>query len=179
VAFIPAYTLTGAFGFTTNPGIGAGLHVAFVISPEVSIYGGIEGATAPSDEFEETPGSVSVSGGNFLGGYSRTSVEVGARTVFPTGAGVRPMVRAALIGMSKRLDREPNILFPEAERQVRGAGLTFGAGAVVDVAEAFELEVAADVSLLQLGGVGPEDFGNAVRNEIVSPRVGIGLVYRP
>ena len=154
----------------SDGGGGLGLRLGYGFTKTVSVYAAFEGASVDSGE-EDLFGVDE--------DYALGSLDLGAQFNLLPSSSVNPFLRVALNGTTARFDVDN--VDSDDDPELRGGGLTLGAGAEFRLSRTLALEAALDVSGgaitefeafdVTFEGDGDDPYGTG--------RLGVGLVWRP
>ena len=157
-------------GEEADAGGGLGLRFGYGFSKTVTAFVALEGASidpGPDGVFRNTEP------------YALGSFDLGAQFNLLPSSGVNPFLRVALNGTSARYNVD--FLDADDDPEVRGGGLTLGAGADIRLSQALALELALDVAsgTIQEVEVGNITVAGDGDDGYATARLGLGLVWRP
>ncbi|MEO0558853.1 MAG: outer membrane beta-barrel protein [Bacteroidota bacterium] len=157
-------------GDNADGGGGLGLRIGYGFTKTVTGYVSVEGASIePGDD------------GVFRNdeAYALGSFDLGAQFNLLPSSGINPFLRVALNGTTARYNVDG--LSTANDPEVRGGGLTLGAGAEIRLSQVLGLELALDVTggTIQELEVGNITIAGNGDDEYATARLGLGLVWRP
>lgn len=165
----------------SEQGVGLSLRAGIGVSKTVTLYASASGARVESDgevirAAREIPAA---DFGPVDDQYTLGSFELGAQfNLLPSGA-VNPFLRTGLRGTGVILDVRGTD--DEDDPQLRGGGLTLGAGAEVRLSPKLALEASLEGTGGRFSEFEMDDvvYRNFEDIEFAEGRIGVGLVWRP